>query len=44
MAKTQVNPNRRALVKRTSQGGKKPKTSSMNKHQRRNFKRDRGQG
>ena len=44
MAKTQVNPNRRKLVKRTSQGGPKPKTSSMNKHQRRSYKPSRGQG
>ena len=44
MAKTQANSNRRKIVKRTSQGGPKPKTSSMNKHQRRSYKRSRGQG
>ena len=31
-------------VKRTSEGGFTPKTSSMNKHQRRSFKKYRGQG
>ena len=44
MAKTQVNANRRKLVKRTSQGGPRPKTSSMNKHRRRSYKPSRGQG
>jgi hypothetical protein len=44
MAKTQVNPNRRKLVKRTSQGGAHPKTSSMNKYRRRSYKQSRGQG
>lgn len=44
MAKTQVNPNRKTLVKRTSQGGSHPKTSSMNKHRRRSYKPSRGQG
>jgi hypothetical protein len=44
MAKTQVNSNRKTLVKRTSQGGSKPKTSSMNKHRRRSYKPSRGQG
>lgn len=44
MAKTQVNSNRKKLVKRTSQGGQKPKTSSMNKHRRRSYKQSRGQG
>lgn len=44
MAKTQVNSNRRKIVKRTSQGGPKPKTSSMNKHRRRGYKPSRGQG
>lgn len=44
MAKTQVNPNRKTLVKRTSQGGSRPKTSSMNKHRRRSYKPSRGQG
>ena len=34
------------IEKRTSQGSKnpKPKTSSMNKHKRRSFKKYRGQG
>jgi hypothetical protein len=43
MAKTEVR-NRKKLVKRTSQGGSRPKTSSMNKHQRRSYKPSRGQG
>jgi hypothetical protein len=30
--------------KRTQNGGNRPKTSSMNKSKRRNFKRSRGQG
>jgi hypothetical protein len=33
-----------SLSKRTSQGGKKPRTSTMNKHQSRGFKKYRGQG
>ena len=32
------------VVKRTSQGGSKPKTSSMNKTLKKNFKVYRGQG
>jgi len=44
MAKTQVNANRKKLVKRTSQGGQKPKTRSMDKHRRRSYKQSRGQG
>jgi hypothetical protein len=32
------------VFKRTSQGGGKPKTSSMNKTQKRNYKQYRGQG
>ena len=32
------------IKKRTSQGGKKPKTSTMNKNQKRNLKKYRGQG
>jgi hypothetical protein len=32
------------IVKRTSQGGSRPKTSTMTKTQRRSFKRYRGQG
>jgi hypothetical protein len=34
----------KSLSKRTSQGGSKPKTSSMTKTQKRSFKRYRGQG
>lgn len=33
-----------SVHKRTNQGGNKPKTSSMNKHSRRGFKKNRGQG
>jgi hypothetical protein len=33
-----------AVVKRTSQGGKKPKTSSMTKTQKSTHKKYRGQG
>jgi len=36
--------DRKKVVKRTSQGGSSPKTSSMNKTQKRSYKRDRGQG
>jgi hypothetical protein len=32
------------VVKRTSQGGSRPKTSTMSKTQKRTFKRYRGQG
>jgi len=32
------------VKKRTSQGGKPPKTSTMNKTKRRNYKEYRGQG
>lgn len=35
---------RKSVVKRTSQGGTSPKTSSMNKTEKRSFKRYRGQG
>lgn len=34
----------KTVVKTTSQGGRKPKTSAMNKNQKRNFKEYRGQG
>jgi hypothetical protein len=34
----------KSVVKLTSQGGKRSKTSSMNKTQRRNYKPNRGQG
>jgi hypothetical protein len=37
-------PAHTAVVKKTNQGGRRPKTSSMNKSRRRNFKRNRGQG
>jgi len=33
-----------SVVKRTSQGGRKPKTSSMTKVQKSSFKKYRGQG
>lgn len=36
--------DRKKVVKRTSQGGSTPKTSSMNKVQRRSYKSYRGQG
>ena len=32
------------VVKRTSQGGKKPKTSTMSKNKKKGFKKYRGQG
>jgi hypothetical protein len=32
------------IVKLTSQGGRNPKTSSMNKSNRRSYKKSRGQG
>jgi len=32
------------LSKRTSQGGRNPRKSTMNKHQSRSFKKYRGQG
>lgn len=32
------------VFKRTSQGGKKPKTSAMNRHQKKSHKKYRGQG
>jgi hypothetical protein len=44
MAKTKEQSKHRKVEKRTSQGGNTPKTSSMNKHKRRNFKFYRGQG
>jgi hypothetical protein len=36
--------DKKTVVKRTAQGGSRPKTASMNKHQKRGFKADRGQG
>ena len=44
MAKAKETVQRKVVEKRTSQGGNKPKTSSMNKHQRRSYKSYRGQG
>lgn len=44
MAKTKEPSNHKKIEKRTSQGGNKPKTSSMNKHQRKAYKSYRGQG
>lgn len=35
---------KKVIEKRTSQGGSKPKTSSMNKSQKRGYKQYRGQG
>jgi len=35
---------RKSVIKKTSQGGSKPKTSSMNKSTSRSFKPYRGQG
>lgn len=32
------------VSKKTSQGGSSPKTSAMNKHQKRSYKKYRGQG
>lgn len=34
----------KAVVKKTSQGGRNPKTSSMNKVQKASYKQNRGQG
>lgn len=42
MAKS--NDQRSAVVKRTCQGGSRPKTSAMSKTLKRSFKRYRGQG
>jgi hypothetical protein len=44
MSKTKEQSKHRKVEKRTCQGGNTPKTSSMNKHQRRNYKAYRGQG
>ena len=44
-AKTSATkPQHESVHKRTQLGGNRPKTSSMNKHKRRNFKISRGQG
>ena len=37
-------PIHESVHKRTQIGGNKPKTSSMNKHKRRSYKSNRGQG
>jgi len=44
MAKAKETRQTKKIVKLTSQGGRNPKTSSMNKHQRRGYKAYRGQG
>lgn len=44
MAKHASGKDHKAVVKRTSQGGKKAKTSSMTKTQKRSYKSYRGQG
>lgn len=43
MAQTS-NTKSNTVLKRTSQGGSRPKTSAMNKSQKKGFKRYRGQG
>lgn len=40
----QANTKRTTVIKRTSQGGPNPKTSAMNKVQKRSYKKYRGQG
>ena len=44
MAKLKSGTQHTAVVKRTSQGGSRPKTSSMPKTKKRSFKAYRGQG
>lgn len=44
MAKQKAVSKHKSLVKRTSQGGSKPKRSSMNKTKKRSFKAYQGQG
>jgi len=44
MAKGTSNSKIKHVVKLTSQGGRRPKTSTMNKSKRSNFKAYRGQG
>jgi len=39
-----VSNKSNTVVKKSKQGGSSPKTSSMNKNQRKSFKRYRGQG
>jgi len=44
MAKTKEQKSHKSVFKLTNQGGSRPKTSTMNKSKRRNFKLYRGQG
>jgi hypothetical protein len=44
MAKGAISSKIKHVVKLTSQGGRRPKTSAMNKTRRSNFKAYRGQG
>ncbi len=44
MAKQKAVSKHTSVVKRTSQGGSNPKTSTMSKTQKRTFKKYRGQG
>lgn len=44
MSKTKETKQRKSVNKLTRQGGRTPKTSAMNKHQRRSHKAYRGQG
>jgi hypothetical protein len=44
MSKATSGKSHNSVVKRTSQGGRKAKTSSMNKTEKRIFKKYRGQG
>lgn len=44
MAKAKEQSQRKSIKKNTSQGGSKPKTSTMNKSKRKSYKTYRGQG
>lgn len=44
MAKAKEQRSHNKVEKKTRQGGNVPKTSSMNKHQKRSYKAYRGQG
>jgi hypothetical protein len=44
MAKATSGKTHQSVVKRTSQGGSKPKTSTMSKTEKRTHKKYRGQG
>jgi hypothetical protein len=44
MAKSSSGKSHNSVVKRTSQGGSKAKTSAMSKTEKRTFKKYRGQG